>query len=122
MRWVHRNCLNEWRAQDQVPLAFSHCPQCKFQYRTALDEDQQRLKHLRLWLFVARDTVGLFVLLQLCLAAVALLVHACDPDEHVVQLYPKEWAEEAAASRLSIGPYYVTTCIGTLALLAAHGM
>ena len=35
---IHRRCLDEWRAQDMVPNAFSHCPTCKFQYITAIDE------------------------------------------------------------------------------------
>lgn len=73
MKWVHRKCLNEWRAQEKVPLAFSHCPQCKFQYRTELDEGEQKIKYVRLLLFVARDTIGLFVLLQACLAGLALI-------------------------------------------------
>ena len=30
-KWVHRGCLDEWRAQNQIPLAFTHCPNCKFQ-------------------------------------------------------------------------------------------
>ena len=23
-KWVHRGCLDEWRAQNQIPLAFTH--------------------------------------------------------------------------------------------------
>ena len=30
-KWVHRGCLDEWRAQNQILLAFTHCPNCKFQ-------------------------------------------------------------------------------------------
>ena len=29
-RWIHRACLNEWRAQERVPRAFTHCPTCRF--------------------------------------------------------------------------------------------
>ena len=50
MKFVHRECLDQWRAQERVPLAFSHCPQCKFQYRTELDESQRRIKMLKLTL------------------------------------------------------------------------
>ena len=104
MKWVHRKCLNEWRAQEQVPLAFTHCPQCKFQYRTELDEGEKTFKNIRLTLFVARDTIGLFLLVQAFLAGVAFVMHACDPSGVIVKLYPEKWAESKAALHFSVGP------------------
>tara|TARA_B110001452_G_C15202619_1_gene417285 strand:+ start:136 stop:1236 length:1101 start_codon:yes stop_codon:yes gene_type:complete len=122
MKWVHRKCLNEWRAQEQVPLSFTHCPQCKFQYRTELDEGEKTFKNLKLTVFVARDTIGLFLLVQAFLAGVAFLMHACDPDGAIAKLYPEKWAESKAALHFSVGPYYVTTCIGSLAILGFVGL
>ena len=122
MQWVHRKCLDEWRAQDQVPMAFTHCPQCKFQYHTELNEGEQTLKWVKLSLFVARDTVGLFVAVQVVLGGLAFLVHACDPAEKIASLYPPDWASRKSPVHLSIGPYYVTTCIAVLALLGFVGL
>ena len=122
MGWVHRKCLDEWRAQEQVPFAFTHCPQCKFQYRTEVNDAAFATKRLWLTLFVARDTIGVFVVLQGVAAGLALLMHACDPHGYIKRLYPPKWAEVTAASRLSIGPYYVSTVILLLAALGLLGL
>lgn len=118
-KWVHRRCLDEWRSQEQVPLAFSHCPTCKFQYRTEVTGGGGALvvRRVKLVLFVARDTIGLFIVLQAGIALLALLLHAMDTHEAIVRLYPDEWATVHAAARLSIGPYYVTTSLGLLAIV-----
>ena len=39
--WVHRACLDEWRAQERVPRAFTHCPTCRFEYRTVAHETEE---------------------------------------------------------------------------------
>ena len=56
-QFVHRACLNEWRAQESMPRAFSHCPSCKFQYITDSPPEDPRERRCALWrfrLFVAR--------------------------------------------------------------------
>jgi len=123
-KWVHRGCLDEWRAQEQVPLAFGNCPTCKFSYRTrVVDSDEQRdARILRFRLFVARDAVGLFVLVQSTLALTAFLMHMLDTSEWIASLYPTEWAESHAAFHLSIGPYYVSTVFLLLVLLGLGGV
>ena len=73
-------------------------------------------------LFVARDTIGLFMALQGFLALAAYLLHLCDPSGAIAKLYPEKWAEVAAASHLKIGPYYVTTAVAFLALLGLVGL
>ena len=121
-KWVHRKCLDEWRSQEQVPLAFTHCPNCRFQYRTEIDRDTDVTRRVKLVLFVARDTIGLFMLMQAVIAATAFVVHVCDRNNKIASLYPEHWAETTAASHLAIGPYYVTTVIGYLAILGFVGM
>ena len=120
-KWVHRKCLDEWRSQERVPLAFSHCPTCKFQYRTEVsNEEHIVVRRVKLVLFVARDTVGVFIVVQSVIAVLSLLLHACDPNEAIVKLWARlggDWAETNAASHMAIGPYYVTTCIALLAIL-----
>lgn len=32
-RWVHRECLDTWRASGQNPRAFTHCCACGFRYK-----------------------------------------------------------------------------------------
>jgi E3 ubiquitin-protein ligase DOA10 len=56
-QFVHRACLDEWRAQESMPRAFTHCPSCKFQYLTDIPPEDHRERRCALWrfrLFVAR--------------------------------------------------------------------
>ena len=75
--------------------------------RTEISEEHLRTRRVKLVLFVARDTIGLFMALQGFLALAAYLLHLCDPSGAIAKLYPEKWAEVAAASHLKIGPYYV---------------
>ena len=105
-----------------MPHAFTHCPNCRFQYRTELVDGEMFTRRVKLVLFVARDTIGLFLLMQAVIAVTALLVHVIDTKGVIAKLYPEKWATTHAASHLAIGPYYVTTCLGYLALLGFAGM
>jgi hypothetical protein len=56
-KFVHRACLDEWRAQEAQPRAFTHCPSCKFQYIADCPPEDPRERRCALWrfrLFVAR--------------------------------------------------------------------
>ena len=57
-KFVHRCCLDEWRAQEAQPRAFTHCPSCKFQYiADCCPPEDLRERRCALWrfrLFVAR--------------------------------------------------------------------
>jgi len=122
IKWVHSKCLDEWRAQEQVALAFSHCPQCRFQYRTEIDDSAERTKAIKLTLFLARDSILLFVAVQTAAVLLAMLLKACDPGGFVPSLYPQGWADSTAGVKLSIGPYYVSSCVLLLALLGVLGV
>lgn len=118
-RWVHRECLDEWRAQERVPQAFTHCPTCKFEYRTRTVETPS---NRQFYCLVARDSASLFFGVQATLGTMALFIHACDSTGFVPKLYPKHWAETHAAVHLSIGPYYVTAVLCVLAVLGVVGI
>ena len=121
-KFVHRSCLEEWRAQELVPHAFTHCPTCKFQYRTELVEANSTVQRVKLVLFVSRDTIALFVVVQLVIMAGASIIKAVDTAGVVKTLYPHRWAEINSASKLAIGPYYVTSALGFFALLGFGGL
>lgn len=103
--WVHVRCLEEWRGQESVPLAFSRCPQCHFFYVLESDESISRMKYVALAAFVARDTAAVFLVLQSVLAVTALALHAMPFAEDLKRLYPSEWAERTYALHFFIGPY-----------------
>jgi hypothetical protein len=119
-RVVHRKCLDEWRAQESRPRAFTHCPTCKFQYVTDLmieTTSDMRWAYIQYRFLVARDMGAFFILLQLLLCGLAKFIHWCDPSESIANMYPTEWAEKHATT-FSIGPYY---CTAVLIFLAVAG-
>jgi hypothetical protein len=124
-RFVHRACLDEWRAVESVPRAFTHCPTCRFQYLTVLAEPMSaRASWRALWSFrllVARDMGLYLVAVQLAIAALARLIHVCDRRGRVVALFPPEWAA-ANRSALSLGPYFISGVVVFFALLGVGAM
>lgn len=38
-KYVHRNCLNQWRSISQNPMAYSTCMECNYTYRTEREDD-----------------------------------------------------------------------------------
>jgi hypothetical protein len=96
-RWVHRGCLDEWRATQQ-DRAFSSCTECFFGYEFDQPESEvgseeggaagengggdqsppwltlSQRRSLKFRLFVARDVVGYFVLMQLAILFLGGLV------------------------------------------------
>lgn len=117
-RWVHRACLDEWRAQERVPKAFTQCPTCKFEYVTRTVETPS---NRQFYCMITRDFCKLFVVVQLSIGLLASFIHLCDSEEFVKKLYPPHWAAEHAAQHFSIGPYYVTAVILLLAVLGLVG-
>ena len=91
--WVHRGCLDQWRS-TQEDRAFSQCTECKFPYeylQPAADEEDdrgwlfdggpltaRRRRWVKFQLFVARDFVAIFVVLQLCICLVSTTVRRMD--------------------------------------------
>lgn len=136
-RWVHRDCLDEWRAQERVPWAFTHCSVCRdayeFEAASTANASQQQL---RFGLLVTRDIALFFLLLQSTIAGLGFLMHAIDrgvncPDTPswaipcnttITKLYPRGWADSNSISHLRLGPYYVTAVVLLLALLGVLGL
>jgi E3 ubiquitin-protein ligase DOA10 len=70
MKFVHRNCVDEFRA-TKLGRAFTHCPQCHFEYVVRIDDDtdEERRRRRRFKLFVARDTIAVFLAIQILIAS-----------------------------------------------------
>ena len=121
-KYVHRDCLDEWRAQEQVARAFTHCPTCKFEYEVE-DRDEHRTSRLmKFRCLMLRDTCALFVAIQFTLSAIAFVLHCLDGGGRIPELYPKGWARRQAAVHFAIGPYYCSAVILSLALLGLLGV
>mmetsp|Transcript_4719 Transcript_4719/g.10641 ORF Transcript_4719/g.10641 Transcript_4719/m.10641 type:complete len:279 (+) Transcript_4719:96-932(+) len=74
-KWVHRQCLDQWRTVNRDDLAFSRCSECHFEYHlvTSPSHTKQR-KQCRYCLFVSRDVCTIFWGLQLLIGAGGVLV------------------------------------------------
>ena len=135
-KFVHRSCLDEWRAQQSVPLAFTHCSVCRFEYEVT-DAQPEASRLVRFRLAVARDTLLLFATVQTVIALFAVLLHALDraincrlqPDwtvpcntSFIPHLFPTDWADRTSVAHLSLGPYYVSSVLILLALLGLMGL
>jgi len=119
-KWVHRSCLDEWRAQERVPHAFTRCPTCRFEYQTEIRKGL--VSSYWFQLNVLRDTILLFAAAQGVLALVGYVIHSLDSGGAIKSLYPHSWAERKAAIHLSLGPYYVTSVVVCLAVLGVVGI
>jgi hypothetical protein len=96
-KWVHRDCLDEWRLQES-DRAFSKCTECLFDYYIQpVYEDTNGLIHRQIKFYwnVSRDVCLGTLVLQLIIVALAGLIYACDPNQAlpnqimpVFQLHP----------------------------------
>lgn len=119
---MHRECLDEWRAQEQVARAFTHCPTCKFEYEVEVRDDHRASRLLKFRCLMLRDTCALFTSIQLTLASLAFLLHCVDGEARIPELFPHGWARREAKVHFSIGPYYCSAVIVCLALLGLLGV
>lgn len=108
MKWVHRKCLNKWRVDAVNPQNFTHCRQCKFQFRLVLqrpddsifqEADERMKKRRRRFLF---RSVSNFILINLViqatLCALAIGIRAVDNKEELVKLFNFPQVENTPAA------------------------
>jgi len=74
-RWVHRQCLDQWRAAKSMKDAFTHCGTCKFKYvvKTRIDKTAEtQLRRYRL--LVARDSIFAIISIHLFICVLAIIL------------------------------------------------
>lgn len=89
-KWVHRACLDQWRAYNANDLAFSECMECRFPYQFQQQAStmgrKQHLRRLLYWFLVSRDVMVVTVLVQVVILFFALLFWlAARNEEGVVE-------------------------------------
>jgi len=118
-KWIHRNCLDQWRATKREGRAFTHCVTCDFEFVIQVvehSESEERCRKIRYTAFVARDTFALFLLLQCVIAGFGGIIYACDVAQTVRHLFPP------ALSNHPIPTYYLAGLILFLAILGVCGL
>lgn len=125
-RWVHRGCLDRWRACGTHRTAFTTCGVCSFAYslqlvREEYDESQIRHRQRRLVRKLVSKLCLITVLTQVLLVAAAVLIRILDTGGVFLKLF--NFPEQPAwfgRSPLWIVTYHMNTYY--LASLLCCGM
>jgi hypothetical protein len=78
-RWVHRRCLDEWRARERQRRAFTHCEVCNFEYVVEVhpeDEAEEERRRCRFRALIVRDSLLAFLAVQAAILVLAFLIKA----------------------------------------------
>lgn len=113
-KWVHRACLDRWRAAERRPDALTHCSECRSQYllRAAGGADELAANRARYWRLVARDTVAAVFLVLCAIAALCGLWSALDARGLVRgKLVPAEWPAAGVALLLGLTTFLVLVAL-----------
>jgi hypothetical protein len=128
--WVHRGCLDRWRA-TQEDRAFSQCTECRFSYEyvqtAGAAEDKgwlfddgpltaKRRRRAKFQLFVARDFLAVFLVLQLCIFVIGGVVRKADCGTWLACAYSPSSADPKACCASG----YLVNHIFPLTLMREH--
>lgn len=115
-KWIHRDCLNKWRASRTNPRALTQCEVCLFQYELdirrlydATAEDRRRHFLLQLLLY----SVMWFFGIQAILFGLAMLIKLLDPMLFLVKFFGFQSAE-VSGYWTSLSHYLPTYYIGAV--------
>lgn len=111
--YVHRTCLNNWRAENLGDRSFKSCNVCQFEYvieTVITDPKAERERLLKYHLFVLRDSAALILLIQSVVLGLAWLLKVIDKkNQHIKQMFPD--------SMQGFSVYYLSSFILLMALL-----
>jgi hypothetical protein len=112
-KWVHRFCLDQWRATNQDAIAFSKCTECLFDYH--MEAAAGRQKHIKYCLLVSHD-IGLATLaVQLLVALLGLFVWLADQKNRAL-------TAQCETNVCVYGTYYVAGLLLLLVGLGFYGL
>ena len=128
-KWVHRACLDQWRAYNAEDLAFSQCMECHFpyQFEESLLSDDEAKNHHRTrclyWFLVSRDLFVATVVVQAIILAFASIFWVLARNEEGVV----EWASDDGDAhnpicRSSTCQFWSCYAMGILVLFFCFGI
>jgi len=89
IRYVHRSCLNSWRAVSPNPLSFDTCDVCGSKY-VFKERGELKAGRIRRFVFyVARDFIGAMLIVQIIIALLSVLAWQCDTRGQLRNVFPK---------------------------------
>jgi len=93
IKYVHRSCLNTWRAVSPNPKSFTTCDVCNTQYVLRERPDMKSSRVWRFALYFARDFFGAMLVIQAIIVSLAAICWALDKqDEAMRNVFPRNWS------------------------------
>ena len=118
-KWVHRRCLDNWRATRHNPQCFTHCNTCNYKYRVCLKQ-QPMSKRLKLCLLLTRDILTLLIIAELLIVLMSAICYGLDipAGRNLWHLFPyQSWPDSA-----QVGVYYLAGIVFFFASLGLIGL
>jgi len=113
VKWVHRSCLDDWRAYSTNPRSFTHCDVCQYEYQFRIRDDVKQGRMIKFALRVCRDFFGAMLVMQAIIWLFTLICWACDGSNTLRGLFPKTWSD--------VGVYYIWGLFVFSMLAAMYG-
>ena len=122
-KWVHRECLDQWRANNAQDLAFSRCMECRFNFQFEPHGNESHPRHLGrclYWLLVSRDLIVATVVVQAFILLCAVIFWAATRNEEGII----EWVDDSynPICRSSGCQFWACYAIGILVLFFFLGI
>jgi hypothetical protein len=87
MKYIHRNCLNQWRALSDLPNSDDTCPTCKFKYKfEALNQECGYCSKKIDWFinFITDGIFGFLIFNQIVIFLIYLILIQFNGDEKTI--------------------------------------
>eukprot|EP01116_Phalansterium_solitarium_P001700 TRINITY_DN11513_c0_g1_i1.p1 TRINITY_DN11513_c0_g1~~TRINITY_DN11513_c0_g1_i1.p1 ORF type:complete len:358 (-),score=11.39 TRINITY_DN11513_c0_g1_i1:4-1002(-) len=88
IKYVHRSCLDSWRAASPNPQSFSTCDVCHFVYVIKQRDELARGARTKFALLIFRDLFAFILLVNIVIILLGLLVVAIDPQGIIHEYLP----------------------------------
>ena len=85
-KWVHKSCLNEWRATSVNRDAFHQCMECHYRYNIELQVPENNVLR-KCNLYLAKNTFFFFFINQLLILGFSFCIKALDTQKIIPKLF-----------------------------------
>jgi len=92
IKYVHRSCLNSWRAVSPNVSSFTNCDVCGSAYVFKERPDLRASRVRRFVLYFARDFLGAMIIVQAIVALFSVIVWGFDKSsDTLLHVFPSSW-------------------------------
>nr|XP_016462128.1 PREDICTED: uncharacterized protein LOC107785357 isoform X2 [Nicotiana tabacum] len=112
-KYVHRECLDQWRAVREG-FAFAHCTTCEAPFYLRVNDLHRKWRTLKFRFFVTTDILVIFVAVQLVIASLGYLVY-------VIDTHQKSWLRLHWGFGSELSFYYICGALLFFVLMGISG-